>query len=84
VTICDTLTAETFVKEGVKYDGGTTATGHNPVSASDKDWPNPGDHIDAPVDEKGVVIAERAIELDDVEDLEEDEDDDSGGVTTMI
>jgi len=64
--------------------GGTTATGHDPVSASDKDWPNPGDHIDAPVDEKDVVVAERAVELDDVEDeddLEEDEDDDSGGVT---
>jgi len=48
--------------------GGTTATGHDPVSASDKDWPNPGDHIDAPVDEKDVVVAERAVELDDVED----------------
>jgi len=39
------------------------------------------------VDEKDVVAAERAVELDDVEDeddLEEDEDDDSGGVTTMI
>jgi len=39
------------------------------------------------VDEKDVVVAERAVELGDVEDeddLEEDEDDDSGGVTTMI
>jgi len=53
-------------KKGVKYDRGTTATGHNPVSASEKDWLNPGDHIDAPVDEKDVVVAERAVELDDV------------------
>jgi len=64
--------------------GGTTAAGHGTVSGSEKDWPNVGDDIDAPVDEKDVVVAERAVESDEVEDeddLEELEDDDSVGVT---